>query len=201
MRGKTLVLVVLVAVLAGGIVALYYNNLLAQKEAEAQALRQALAQQPVPVTVSPANVEFLQTGGTSFDFSATVAADGSVATTTTKELQFDIVNKDNKTANVVLTLVNPVTNKEGLPDDLKNNYVNVYITALGKTKYLFIDGSYTDGYSLTLGVAEAVSGTIGVTFEQAPANTFVDGQTYTMTVFIYQPDANYAEDVSYTITT
>ena len=202
-RAKTLALVVVVAILAVGLTAAYYSNLLAQKEAENQALRQQIAEKPI--TVSPANIDFVQTGGATFDFSAVVAADGSVATTTTKELQFDIINKDNKSANIVLTLKNVLTNKEGLPNDLDSgnakDYVDVYIKVNGKTKYLFTNGAYTDGYSFTLGVAEALSGTLGVTFKQAPANTFVDGQTYTMTLFIYQPDANYAEDVAYTILT
>lgn len=198
---KNLAIFIILALVLVGAVAAYYNNLLAQKEQEAQALRQALAQQ-APVAVTPANIEFLQTGGSTFDFSAEVAADGSVAASTTKTLAFDIVNKDEaKSANIRILTINPVTGESGIPDGLNNTYFNVFIQEGGKTKYLYTNGQHTDGWTTSLGVAEAVSGTLGITLDQAPAGTFTDGQTYTITLFIYQEASNYVEKVTYTVTT
>ena len=198
---KWIAYLVVVAIVVAGVMAAYYNGLLAQKDQQIQALTQALSQQ-TPTTVTPANIDFVQTGGSTFDFSAAVAADGSVAASTTKTLSFDIVNKDDtKSASITILAINPVTNSGGIPDGLNNSYFNLYIEAAGKTKYLYTEGKYTDGYSLDLGVAEAFSGTLGITLDQAPANTFTDGQTYTLTLFIYQPASNYVEKVTYTVTT
>jgi len=198
---KNLALFIILALVLVGAVAAYYNSKLAEKEQETQALRQALAQQ-APVAVTPANIDFLQTGGTAFDFSAEVAADGSVAAATTKTLAFDIVNKDDtKSANIRILSINPITGDSGIPDGLNNTYFKLFIKENGKTKYLYTDGKHTDGWPVSLGVAEAVSATLGITLEQAPANTFTDGQTYTITLFIYQEASNYVEKVTYTVTT
>jgi len=198
---KWLAISILIAVAVVVAMGAYYNQQLAQKDQQIQALQQALSQQ-APTAVSPANIEFLQTGGSTFDFSAEVDANGSVSAAATKTLTFDIVNKDDtKSATIRILTVNPLTGASGIPDGLNNTYFNVFIKADGKTKYLYTEGKHTDGWVVSLGVAEAFSGTLGITLEQAPDGTFKDGQTYTITLFLYQEASNYLEKVEYTVTT
>lgn len=198
---KWLAISLLIVVIAVTAVGAFYNQQLAQKEQQIQALQQALSQR-APAAVTPANIEFLQTGGSSFDFSAEVDANGSVSAAVTKTLTFDIVNKDEaKSASIRVLTVNPLTGASGVPDGLNNTYFNVFINADGKTKYLYTEGKHTDGWVVNLGVAEAFSGTLGITLEQAPDGTFKDGQTYTLTLYLYQETSNYLEKVEYVVTT
>ena len=164
-----------------------------------KALERAMYEKPAAIT--PANIKFSQTGGTEFNFTDTVAPDGSVATTTTKELAFDIMNYDTKTADVVISLVNPKTGEKGLPKELRNSYVDVYVKVDGKTKFLFLNNTFTNGEKITLDPATAISGSIGVTLRQAPAGTFADNQTYTITIYVIQPNADYVQSYTYTLKT
>jgi len=154
------------------------------------------------VTITPANIKVDQVGGTEFNFSTVVASDGSVANTTTKELALNIINEDKNPAKIVVTLVNPKTGEIGLPKELRNSYVDVYFKVGSDTKYLYLDGKLTDGKVLTLDPASAVSASLGITLKQAPSGTFTDNQTYTITLYIVQPDAgNYVQSVTYTLKT
>jgi len=153
--------------------------------------------------MTPANIEINQTGGKLLNFTTAVLPDGSVPTTVSKELRVDIINKDNKPAEVLITLVNPKTGEKGLPEDLQNAYVDVYWKSPnGETKYLFTDGKFTSGKTITLDVASAITGYIGVTLHQAPQSTFADNKTYTITVYFVQPKAgDYVQSVTYTLST
>ena len=200
MDRRTVVLVVLTALIVGAFVyAATYNMLVLPWKYRAQSLARELAEKPVALT--PANVKFNQTGGTVFNFSSAVASDGSVAATTTKELAIDIINEDTKPAKLVITLVNPKTGEKGLPRELQNAYVDVFVKFNGETKYLYTDNQFTNGKNITLEPASAISGYIGVTLKQAPAGTFADNQTYTITIYVVQPDANYVQSYTYTLKT
>jgi len=148
--------------------------------------------------VTPVQLD-ISAADTQFNFSDYVASDGS-ATNTSAEITVTIKNVDDEAANVVVTLKNPATGKEGLPDALENSYFNVYAGGLYK-KYLFIDGEYTSGMAITVDSDSVVTITIGCELEDAPAGTFADGQTYTMTVFFYQSAANYADSLDFSILT
>jgi len=131
--------------------------------------------------VTPVQLD-ISAADTQFNFSDYVASDGS-ATNTSAEITVTIKNVDDEAANVVVTLKNPATGKEGLPDALENSYFNVYAGGLYKNS------------------DSVVTITIGCELEDAPAGTFADGQTYTMTVFFYQSAANYADSLDFSILT
>jgi len=158
----------------------------------------AAGQTAVP-TVEPVSLKITQTGGSTFDISANVSSDGS-STAKDLKLALTIENTDNKTAKITITAKNPKTGEEGLPSGLENAYFNVYVGDDVK-KYLFTDSDYTAGKSITLEADSVLTTYIGVELEQAPAGTFADNQTYTMDIFIYQPDANYVQEISYTVKT
>jgi len=160
----------------------------------------AAGQASTPAAVTPVALTITQTEGSTFDLSANVSSDGS-ATAVTKELAFTIANMDNKSATVLISLKDPKTGSEGLPSGLKNAYFNVYVKENGQLKYLYTSATYTDGKKITIDPASVVTLYVGVSLETAPAGTFADNQTYTMNMYIYQPDANYVQSTSYTILT
>ena len=196
---KSLVWFIIGALVVGALVYAYMSGMVqsAYQQGYQTGYSQGLAVAPTPVT--PVELEITQTGGDTFNLSTYIASDGS-ATNTTSELQVTIKNFNNETATLTITLKNPKTGEEGLPDALENSYFNVYIGAV-YTKYLFVDGEYTDGATLTIEPDSVVTFNMGVELEDAPAGTFADGQTYTMEVYFYQPDANYVETLEYTILT
>jgi len=163
------------------------------KTAKAEAAKAAEVIKPVPV-------KFNQTGGTVFDFSDVVQADGSVASTSTKTLAVDIVNEGDKPVTLKITLVNPETGEKGLPPQLQNSKVVVFFKSGDRMRYLYVDNKFiADGFEITLNIGEGISGVVGMTLMEAPAGTFADAQNYTMTLYVAQP--NYVEKVTYTVKT
>jgi len=153
-----------------------------------------------PTAVTPVSLEITQSGGTTFDISANVSSDGS-ATAAEQSLEVTIENEDNESATVQILLKNPKTGEEGLPSGLENSYFNVWAGSSSQKVYLFKDGSYTNGYQFEILPDTVITGYIGIEVETAPSGTFADNQTYTMEVYIYQPNANYVETISYTVKT
>jgi len=155
------------------------------------------------VTARPASID-VSIGNSSFaDFSAVVDANGTVATETTKTTYITIENPDDITAeNIYITLYNNLTNKGGLHDDLEVEELEAYVTSGGMEYALFYNGEYTNGFALgDLEAGGKANITFKITFTQAVAGTFQDGQTYTCYVYIYQKDANYVTPIKFTVTT
>lgn len=152
---------------------------------------------PASLTVSLAAASFAHT--------ATVASDGSVATEVTVWDVLSIENTDDtRTAgDVRIVLYNPVTDKEGLNDNLETDSTEFAVALAGGTFKIFDAGDYiTNGYALG-DIAPGGSWDINVslTLEVAAAGTFQDGQSYTCYLYVYQAEASYSDVVSFTVTT
>ena len=202
MEAKGVMLLVFVVGLLIGVAGTYWYM---QDYAEEQWQAGYIAGQSVaPTYETPASLTLTLGSGT-FDHSSTVASDGSVSTETSKTDYLVIENTDeSKTASdVKILLYNPVTGKEGLHDNLETDATEVTITVGGVTYALYRDGDYvSDGVLLgDLPAGSEVNVTITFTLEKAVAGTFQDGQTYTCYLYVYQPNANYADVVSFTVST
>ena len=163
----------------------------------------AYGQTLAPTPEVPASLSLSLATGT-FDHSATVASDGSVSTETSKTDTLTIENTDeSRTAEgVKILLYNPITGKEGLHDNLETDATEVSVTIGGITAKLYHNGEYTDGIEIgDIPAGGEVQVTVTFTLEQAVAGTFQDGQTYTCYLYVYQPNANYCDVVSFTVTT
>jgi len=202
MEAKGVLLLTLVVGLVIGFAGGYYYM---QSEVEEAYQSGYIAGQSVaPTYETPASLSIAFSSGT-FDHTSTVASDGSVSAETDKTDTLTIENTDeSKTANDVrILLYNPVTGKEGLHDNLETDATEVTITIGGVTYSLYHDGEYvTDGVPIgDLPAGSSVTATVTFTLEKAVAGTFQDGQTYTCYLYVYQPNANYADVVSFTVTT
>ena len=202
MEAKGVLLLTLVVGLVIGFAGGYYYM---QSEVEEAYQSGYIAGQSVaPTYETPASLSIAFSSGT-FDHTSTVASDGSVSTETDKTDTLTIENTDeSKTASDVrILLYNPVTGKEGLHDNLETDATEVTITIGGVTYSLYHDGEYvTDGVPIgDLPAGSSVTATVTFTLEKAVAGTFQDGQTYTCYLYVYQPNANYADVVSFTVTT
>jgi len=202
MEAKGVLLLTLVVGLVIGFAGGYYYM---QSEVEEAYQSGYIAGQSVaPTYETPASLSIAFSSGT-FDHTSTVASDGSVSADTDKTDTLTIENTDeSKTANDVrILLYNPVTGKEGLHDNLETDATEVTITIGGVTYSLYHDGEYvTDGVPIgDLPAGSSVTATVTFTLEKAVAGTFQDGQTYTCYLYVYQPNANYADVVSFTVTT
>lgn len=158
---------------------------------------------PTVVTGVPASLD-ADLDITEYDHSATVDADGAVAVETDISHTLTIENDDEeRTAeDVYIMLWNPVSDKEGLDDDLEEDETYVFLKVGGYSKALFNDDEYTDGYLIgDLAPGDKVEVDIHFTFEEAPEDTFTDGQTYDCKLYVYQPDAGYSDVVDFTVET
>jgi len=196
-----LLLTLVVGLVIGFAGGYYYMQ---EKVDEAYQAGYVAGQSVAPTYETPASLSIAFSSGT-FDHSSTVASDGSVSTETDKTDTLTIENTDeSKTASDVrILLYNPVTGKEGLHDNLETDATEVTITIGGVTYSLYHDGEYvTDGVPIgDLPAGSSVTATVTFTLEKAVAGTFQDGQTYTCYLYVYQPNANYADVVSFTVTT
>ena len=147
---------------------------------------------------------------TTFNFSTTVASDGSVSTAKYINATITIENTDEETArDVYITAYNPITGKGGLHDDLDNiDDLVLYIVRAGEQTAIFYQGDYVQDsngnygyYYGDLPAGGKVTLTFSVYIDEAVAGTFQDGQSYDCKLFVYQSDANYADTISYTILT
>jgi len=202
MEAKGVLLLTLVVGLVIGFAGGYYY--MQEKVDEAYQSGYIAGQSVAPSYETPASLSIqFETG--SFDHSSTVASDGSVSADTDVTDTLTIENTDeSKTASdVKILLYNPVTGKEGLHDNLETDATEVTITIGGVTYSLYHNGEYvTDGVPIgDLPAGSSVTATITFTLEKAVAGTFQDGQTYTCYLYVYQPNANYADVVPFTVTT
>lgn len=139
------------------------------------------------------------------DHTSTVAADGAVATETDVPLTLTISNTDDDidADDVQILLYNPRSDKEGLHSNLETDSTEIGITSGGLTAKLFHDGDYvTGGYGIgDIPAGGEVSLTFTFTLETGSAGTFQDGQSYTCYMYVYQPDAEHYNTVTFTVTT
>lgn len=148
---------------------------------------------------------------TSLDHSSTVAAAGGVTTTTALVRTLWVNNTGETTATGLrLLLKNPVTDKEGLDNELETSDLDIYVTtSSGVNARLYREGAYTSGVEIPdLGAEDTVSFTIYFEMETATDGTFVDGQTYDCELYISQGTtsgttytAYYADVVDFTWST
>lgn len=151
-------------------------------------------------------------GVSTFDQEDEVTADGGVDTEAADSETLYVNNTEESggrtASNVYLTLWNPVTDTDGLHDNLETDYTDVYVTIQGKTSRLYIDGDYIGKDTTTPGILigslspkDAVEITVYVNLEDSVAGTFQDGETASCHLYVYQPSANYCDVLSFTITT
>ena len=151
-------------------------------------------------------------GPSTFDQEDEVATDGGVDTEAADSGTLYINNTEESggrtASNVYLTLWNPVTDNDGLHENLETDYTDIYVTVQGVTSRLYTDGEYIGKDTLTPGIKigdlspkDAVEFTVYVNLEDSVAGTFQDGETATCYFYLYQPSANYCDVLSYTITT
>ena len=140
-----------------------------------------------------------------FAHTATVSSDGSVPT---EVVVWDVLNIENtddtRTAgDVKIMLYNPVTDKEGLNDNLETDSTEFAVALSGGTFKIFDGGDYiTNGYTIgDIAPGGSWSLNVSLTLEVAAAGTFQDAQSYTCYLYIYQGDADYSDVVSFTVTT
>lgn len=194
------VIFILVGSLIGAGATWYYR----QSEVNSAFNDGVLYQQSIaPAAALPASITLTMMNAT-FVHTSTVASDGAVATETAVTDYMDIENTDEtRTAtNTKVTLLNPVTGTEGLHDDLQTDYTEVYLTIGGIRKSLYHDGAFTSGVTIgTLEAGDLANVTITFTLEIAVAGSFQDAQTYTNTIWLYQPQASDTDSVTFTVTT
>jgi len=142
------------------------------------------------------------------NFTTAIDANGSVASDAEDTALITIWNNDTIDAtNVEVSLVNDINGREGLPSALKVDEFEVYVKVstgyLTKTYYLFRDGEYNSNGGLDLGTIETDSNvqiTLGVKVLEADTDTFSDGKSYDMTLYILQGDNAY-DSVDFTVLT
>ena len=199
---NVIILGVIVGILIGFAGGYYYaeEKVGSERYNEGYMAGQAVA----PSYTTPASLTLSLASGT-FNHTATVASDGSVATDTDVTDTLTVSNDDesNTASGLKILLYNPVTGKEGLHDNLETDSTEVTITIGGVTYALYHNGEYvTDGVPIgDLPAGSEITATVTFTLEQAVAGTFQDGQTYTCHLYVYQPSSNYADVISFTVTT
>ena len=168
--------------------------------------------QPSAVTERAADIS-ASLNDTTYNFTSAVDANGSVATAVTIDKTLTITNNDEKTAkDLMITLYNPVTEKEGLSDYLETTAFKVYVISGGMSNAIFYDGDYitdtttsptTYGYNIgNLAPGGSVTLTVRIVFDTCVDGTFQDGQTYSnQNLYVYQPHSQYANTVSFTVET
>ena len=151
-------------------------------------------------------------GVTTFDQEDEVTADGGVDTEAADSETLYVNSSEESggrtASNVYLTLWNPVTDTEGLHDNLETDYTDIYVTIQGRTSRLYTDGEYIGKDTLTPGILigslspkDAVEITVYANLEASVAGTFQDGETAACYLYVYQPAANYCNVLDFTITT
>lgn len=152
---------------------------------------------PASLTTSLSAAAFAHTG--------TVIADGSVPTEVVVWDTLSIENTDDErtAGDVKIVLYNPVTDKEGFNDNLETDSTEFAVALSGGTFKIFDGGDYiTNGYTVgDIAPGGSWNLNVSLTLEVAAAGTFQDGQSYTCYLYVYQGDADYADVVSFTVTT
>ena len=140
------------------------------------------------------------------NFSSVIDANGSVSSETSKSATITIWNNDTQDSlPLTISMYNTINGREGLPDalqnidglDIKLTYQNGIQTI---TKYLVKDGEIqTKGVSIGSLEQDAYTTiTLTVTVGEC-TNEYVDGASYTCTVYVIQ--GNSYDDIDFTFTT
>ena len=140
------------------------------------------------------------------NFSSVIDANGSVSTETSKSATITIWNNDTQDSlPLTISMYNTINGREGLPEalqnidglDIKLTYQNGIQTI---TKYLVKDGEIqTKGVSIGSLEQDAYTTiTLTVTVGEC-TNEYVDGASYTCTVYVIQ--GNSYDDIDFTFTT
>lgn len=162
-------------------------------------------QQSVDRTNVPASLSCSLGSATFADFSAAVAADGSVATESATYTNLTIANSDeDRTAeDVRVELYNEVTDREGLDDDLEQDSTEYSVTSGGGTYKLVNDGAYISGGFLIGDIPPGGEWILmqTMTLEVASAGTYENGQSYSCHIYVYQELADYCDVVDFTVAT
>ena len=81
-------------------------------------------------------------------------------------------------------------------------YTYIFLTVGGMTKAIYNDG-YTSGYFVgDLAPGDKISVDVGITLKTAPADTYIDAQTYdNCKLYVVQSSINYADAVAFTVLT
>lgn len=147
---------------------------------------------------TPAELEIVASD-TIFDFSANVRADGS-ASAGSSTILISIANLESGSPiNVAVSTINPLSGKSGIPKALSNEYFNVYAIGPYK-KYLFYNGEHKGALQVYIDKDSVVELVIGAEILDAPVDTFVDGQSYKLTLYLIQQN-NYVESFDLTVLT
>ena len=182
----------MVCILLGAVIGIAVYDWYSKQETEAPPAW--MPAEKVPTHVATLDIS---QNTTTFNFSSAIDANGSVSSTTEKTATITIWNNDTIDAtNIKISLVNSINGREGLPSALKVDEFEVYIKVstgyMTKTYYLFKDGKYTKGFNLgTIETNSNVQITIGVKVLEADIDTFSDGKSYDMTIYILQGDTAY----------
>lgn len=158
---------------------------------------------PAAVFGTPGDLEGTWDDDT-FDHSATVDVNGNIA------VDFDITHKltieNEGTADaesVWIMLYNPVAEKYGLDEDLEYDETKITIEVGGLSKLpLYKDGEYTDGYEIgDIPAGAEVEISITVSLLEHDDEDYPDDKSLDCEVYIYQPGANYADSIDFTVDT
>jgi len=160
-------------------------------------------QQPYYMSVLPAS---MRSGiDPIFAHNATVSINGSVPAEVSLTEYLIIENTDDERVAIsplILSLVNPVTLKEGLHKDLQTNYTKIIITIDGVQNVLYQDGNYTNGVLIdAIEAGDMADMTMTFTLEIADVGSFQDGQSYTNYLFLYQSKSEYADKMPFMVNT
>jgi hypothetical protein len=196
--GQAVLVAILAALIVGSVMYVYMQTYATQQYQTGYSAGYSAGSAAAP-SVTPVSLSLTQVTST-FDFSANVSSDGS-ATANESTAILTIENDDDSAASIIITAENPKTGTDGIPSGLENAYFNVWAGSLSLQKYLFTDGDYTSGAAMTIDADSVVNVYIGCELETAPSGTFADNQTYTMHIYVYQPNANYVQELTYTVLT
>lgn len=179
-----------------------YSSTTATQKAYAEGMAYQASITPTTTVGIPASLD-CTFDVSAFDHTATVIADGSVVADVTVSHTLTIENTDDTaTANdVYIMLWNSATAKQGLDNDLEVKETYIYLSIGGLKKAIYNDG-YTDGYFVgDLAPGDVLTITVGITLQDADADTFVDAQTYDCKLYVAQSTINYADAVDFTVLT
>lgn len=218
-KGKAVAVAILVGLAAAGVVfAVYEGSVIPQYKStiddkdetiddqsstisslrtEVRSLQTTAGERPASITASISNSTFA-------DASSAVDANGTVSTETSYTTYITIENPDEIDAeDIVITLYNPLTEKGGLHDNIEVDEFEAYVSSGGKEHAIFYSGDYIEsGFDFgDIGQGGTGNITVKVTFTEAVAGTFQDGQSYDCYYYVWQSTANYVTPVSFTVQT
>lgn len=161
----------------------------------------------VPVAVAPQALTLARTPD-NWDFGTAVASDGSVsaaavlAGTATDNVTLTISHVGTASINnLTITMRDPVTAKDGIPADLEIASFVIYVKTDTSLVPIYAEATYL-GYVKPVTVAgEVISVVIQAQLVASPAGTFKDNQTYSLTLYVYQPEADYSHSVTVAVLT